>query len=78
MKHYGIVYTCLMVRAIHIKVLHSMDTNSFINSFKRFAEQGLSELVRLDNGTNFAAGNRELCKVIEEWNEQQNNEFMIQ
>ncbi|XP_068671466.1 uncharacterized protein [Montipora foliosa] len=77
-KHYGILYICLTVRAIHIKVLHSMDTNSFINSFRRFAEQGLPELVRSDNGTNFAAGNKELHKVIEEWNEQQRNEFMIQ
>ncbi|XP_068750959.1 uncharacterized protein [Montipora capricornis] len=31
-----------------------------------------------DNGTNFAAGNRELREAIEEWNEQQINKFMIQ
>lgn len=78
-KRYGIVYTCLTVRAIHIEVLHSMDTHSFINSFRRFAaRRGLPELVRSDNGTNFAAGNRELREAIEEWNGQQINEFMIQ
>ena len=35
-------------------------------------------MVRSDNGTNFAAGNRELREAIEEWNGQQINEFMIQ
>ena len=78
-ERYGIVYTCLTVRAIHIEVLHSMDTHSFINSFRRFAaRRGLPELVRSDNGTNFAAGNRELREAIEEWNGQQINKFMIQ
>ncbi|XP_068757864.1 uncharacterized protein [Montipora capricornis] len=78
-KRYGIVYTCLTVRAIQIEVLHSMDTHSFINSFRRFAaRRGLPEFVRSDNGTNFVVGNRELREAIEEWNEQQINEFMIQ
>ena len=79
MKRYGIVYTCLTVRAIHIEVLHSMDTHSFVNSFRKFtARRGLPELVRSDNGTNFVAGNRELREAIEESNEQQMNSFMIQ
>ena len=78
-KRYGIVHTCLTVRAIHIEVLHSMDTHSFINSFRRFAARhDLLELVRSDNGTNFVVGNRELHEAIEEWNEQQVNEIMIQ
>ena len=78
-KRYGIVHTCLTVRAMHIEVLHSMDTHSFMSSFRRFAaKRGLLELVRSDNGTNFIAGNRELREAIEEWNEEQINEFMIQ
>ena len=49
-KRYGIVYTCLTVRAMHIVVLHSMDTHSFVSSFRRFAaRRGLPELVRSDN-----------------------------
>ena len=57
---------------IRIEVLHSMDTYSFINSFRRFAaRRGLPELVRSDNGTNCVAGNRELHEAIEESNKHQ-------
>ena len=75
MKRYGIVYTCLTVTAIHIDVLHSMDTHSFINSFRRFAaRRGRPELVRSYHGTKFLAGNRELREANEEWNDQEINE----
>ena len=35
-KRYGVLYTCLTVRAIHIAVVHSLDTDCFINSMRRF------------------------------------------
>lgn len=78
-KRYGVVYTCLTIRAIHIEVLHSMDTHSFVNSFRRFvARRGLPKTVRSDHGTNFVAGNREMREPIDEWNLRQIDEFKIQ
>ena len=35
-KRYGVLYTCLVTRAVHIEVAYSMDTDSFINSMRRF------------------------------------------
>ena len=35
-KRYGVLFTCLTVRAIHIEVASSLDTESFINAFRRF------------------------------------------
>lgn len=78
-KRYGVLYTCLAIRAIHLEVLHSMDTDSFINSLMRFiARRGKPESIRSDNGTNFVAGNKEISKAIEQWNSQRISEFLLQ
>ena len=36
LKHWGLVFTCLSSRAIHIETLESMDTSSFICALTRF------------------------------------------
>ncbi|KAK3748896.1 hypothetical protein QZH41_002885 [Actinostola sp. cb2023] len=78
-KWYGVLYTCLAVRAIHIEVLHSMDTDSFVNSLRRFiARRGKPEIIRSDNGTNFVAGNKEIPEAISQWNDQKIHEFLLQ
>lgn len=35
-KRYGCILTCLVVRAIHNVISHSLDTYSFINGLQRF------------------------------------------
>lgn len=35
-KRYGCVYTCLTTRAVHIEKVENLDTDSFLNSFRRF------------------------------------------
>lgn len=78
-KRYGVLYTCLVTRAIHIEVAQSMDTDSFVNSMRRFiARRGTPEVMRSDNGTNFVSGNKELHQAISRWNEQQIHEFFLQ
>ena len=78
-KRYGVLYTCLVVRAIHIEVAHSLDTDSFINSLRRFiSRRGAPEEIRSDNGTNFKGGNREISEAIRQWNLNQLHEFLLQ
>ena len=76
-KRYGVLFTCLVTRAIHLEVAQSMDTDSFVNSMRRFiARRGIPEVMRSDNGTNFVGGNKELRDAISEWNDKQIHEYM--
>ena len=39
------------IRAVHIEIVHSMDTESFINALRRFIDRrGRPEEIRSDNG----------------------------
>ena len=64
-KRYGVLYTFLVTRAVHIEVAYSMDTDSFINSMRRFiTRRGTPELMRSDNCTNLVGGDKELSSAI--------------
>ncbi|KAK6175033.1 hypothetical protein SNE40_013574 [Patella caerulea] len=61
LKRWGCIFTCLACRAVHLEILHTMDTDSFINGLRRFiARRGCPVEIRSDNGSNFVGGNKEL------------------
>ena len=78
-KVYGVIFTCLASRAVHIDVADSLSTDSFINVLRRFiARRGQVRSLRSDRGTNFVGADRELREVIGHWNESQIDEAMLQ
>ena len=78
-KRYGVIFTCLTIRAIHIEIVFSMDTDSFINALRRFiSRRGRPEQIRCDNGPNFRSGERELRTAIQQWNQNQVHKFLLQ
>jgi len=65
-KRYVCLYTCMSTRAVHLEKLQSMDTDSFINSFRRFrSRRGPCKSVYSDNGTNFVGGQAEMKRAQE-------------
>ncbi|XP_068696910.1 uncharacterized protein [Montipora foliosa] len=78
-KRYGVLFTCLTVRAVHIEVAHSLDTDSFLLALRRFiARRGQVREMRSDNGTNFTSGERELQESMQAWNNNKISEEMLQ
>ena len=68
-KRYGVLFTCLSSRAIHIEVADSMETDSFLNALRRFlARRGSVKVMRADNGTNFVGADNVLRKELEKLN----------
>ena len=78
-KTYGVLFTCLTVRAAHIEVANSLDTDSFLNALRRFiARRGPPEEMRSDNGGNFVRGEKELREAIKDWNQSRIHDHLLQ
>ena len=57
------------MRGVTIEVTSLLDTDSFINPFRRFiARRGQVSELRSDIGTNFVGAERELREAIKGWN----------
>ena len=64
-KRFGLLFTCLATRAIHLEVVQAMDTDSFVMALRRFiARRGRPNKICSDNGTNIKGGERELREAL--------------
>ena len=69
-KRYGVIFTCMSSRAIHLEIAESLSTDSYINSLRRFiCRRGNVKTVTSDNGTNLTSAHNELKQSINEWNQ---------
>ena len=66
-KRYGVLFTCLASRAVHIETADTLETDSFINALRRFiARRRPVREIRSDRGTNIVGAERELKKALDE------------
>ena len=67
-KRYGCIFTCLNIRAIHLEKLNTLETDSFINGFRRFiSRKGTPSKLWSDNGTNFVGAETELSRDVKDF-----------
>lgn len=60
-KRWGVIYTCLSIRAIHLELVNSLTTDSCIRSLMMFsARRGQPQRIYSDNATNFHGANNAL------------------
>lgn len=68
-KRYGVIFTCLAIRAVHLEVASSLDTDACLNAIRRFvARRGQVKEMYSNNGTNLKAADAELKQGIKQWN----------
>ena len=78
-KKYGVIFSCLATRAVHIEVSDTLDTDSFLMALRRFlARRGNVKEIRSDNGTNFTSGKKELREAILNWNQSKVHNQLLQ
>ena len=76
-KRYGLLFTCLYSRAIHLELLDDLTADCFINALRCFlALRGVVKTVRCDQGSNFIGGENELKQGYAELDTEQLEIFL--
>ena len=69
-KRWGCLFTCLSTRAVHIEVVNTMSSDSFINALRRFiGRRGKPAEIFSDNGSNFIGAEKELREALAKFND---------
>ncbi|MCG7865422.1 MAG: hypothetical protein JAY74_03510 [Candidatus Thiodiazotropha taylori] len=78
LKRYGVLFTCMACRAVHVETVNTMETDSFINCLRRFISiRGPLRQLRCDRGSNFVGAENELSKALSELDEERLQQFLL-
>ena len=76
-KRYGLLFTCLYSRAIHIELLDDLTTDCFINALRCFISlRGVVKMIFCDNATNFIGANNEMKQALKQMEPEKIENFL--
>lgn len=77
-KRYGVLFTCMSSRAIHLEVAYTLDTDSCIHALRRFiCRRGQVKHIRSDNGTNLVGAQAELKRALMSLNQRRIQDALL-
>lgn len=66
-KRYGLIFTCIYSRAVHIEMLEDLSTDCFINALRCFISiRGAVRQLRCDQGSNFVGARNEFKEALKQ------------
>ncbi|XP_066941064.1 uncharacterized protein [Macrobrachium rosenbergii] len=75
-KVYGIIFNCMVSRAVYLDLAEGYDTENFLMTLRRFVcIRGFPKRMHSDGGTQLVAANKELRTMARNWNMTQISEF---
>ena len=78
-ERYVAIFTSLVLRAVHLEISHTLDTDSFVLALRRFiVRRGQVKEIRPDNDTNFTGAEKELGVTISGWNQAKIHDALLQ
>lgn len=67
-KRYGVIFICMVIKAIHIEIAQDLSFNSFMHVFIQFGcRRGFPEEIYSDNGSNFKKASKEIQNALDNW-----------
>ena len=74
-KHYGLIFTCMNTRAVHLELAVDYSTVEFMQMLRRFFSITGQPALMSDNGSQLVGTERELREMIQGWNHKELKEF---
>ena len=77
-KRYGVIFTCMSSRSVHLETANSLSGSSFINALRRFLNRrGNVRQLRSDQGTTFIGARNELRDALGEMDQTKVQEYLL-
>ena len=76
-KMYICLFTCAVIRAVHLELVWDLTTEAFIRSFRRFiSDRGFPNTIYTDNALTFKKGQKEIYKALNLFQSKKFKEFL--